>query len=169
MMKNKEKDINLDNKDTTKTLFDKWDDRFMQVARLVSTWSSCIRRQIGAVIVQNRRIIATGYNGAPSGIKTCVEKGVCMREQMGIKSGTSPELCYAAHAEQNAIVQAARLGISIDKATLYCTHQPCVICAKLIINSGIDRVVYEQGYPDAFARELFKEANVKLEQYNKVQ
>ena len=168
-MKNKEKDINLDNKDTTKTLFDKWDDRFMQVSRLVSTWSSCIRRQIGAVIVQNRRIIATGYNGAPSGIKTCVEKGVCMREQMGIKSGTSPELCYAAHAEQNAIVQAARLGISIDKATLYCTHQPCVICAKLIINSGIDRVVYEQGYPDAFARELFKEANVKLEQYNKVQ
>lgn len=169
IMKDNEKDINLDNNGISQTLFDKWDDRFMQVARLVSSWSSCIRpnRQIGAVIVQNKRIVTTGYNGAPSGIKTCAEKGYCMREQMGIQSGTRTEMCYAAHAEQNAIVQAARLGISIDKATLYCTHQPCVICAKLIINSGINRVVYEQGYPDAFARELFKEANVKLEQYKK--
>lgn len=169
MIEDKEKDIKTQSDNTSKHSFDKWDDRFMQVANLVSTWSSCIRsnRQIGSVIVKNKRIIATGYNGAPSGIKTCAEKGFCMREQMGIKSGTSPELCYAAHAEQNAIVQAARLGISIDKATLYCTHQPCVICAKLIINSGIKRVVYEHGYPDAFARELFKEAEVSLEQYVK--
>ncbi|HEY8390415.1 MAG TPA: cytidine/deoxycytidylate deaminase family protein [Clostridia bacterium] len=161
--------ISSENNTTSINLFDKWDDRFMQVAYLVSSWSSCVRpnRQIGAVIVKNKRIIATGYNGAPSGIKTCAEKGFCMREKMNIPSGTHPELCYAAHAEQNAIVQAAKLGVSIDGATLYCTHQPCVICAKLIINSGIKRVVYEQGYPDEFARELFHEANVALEQYKK--
>ncbi|HEY8419275.1 MAG TPA: cytidine/deoxycytidylate deaminase family protein [Clostridia bacterium] len=145
----------------------KWDERFMQVARLVSTWSSCIRpnRQIGAVIVKDKRIIATGYNGAGSGIESCSNRGYCLREQRGIPSGTMQEICYAVHAEQNAIVQAARLGISINEATLYCTHQPCVICAKLIINSGIKRVVYEQGYPDEFAVQLFKEANVILEQY----
>jgi dCMP deaminase len=145
----------------------KWDDRFMQVARLVSAWSSCIRpnRQIGAVIVKDKRIIATGYNGAGSGIDSCASRGYCLREQRGIPSGTMQEICYAVHAEQNAIVQAARLGISINQATLYCTHQPCVICAKLIINSGIKRVVFEQGYPDEFAVQLFKEADVSLEQY----
>lgn len=139
----------------------------MQVARLVSTWSSCIRpnRQVGAVIVKDKRIIATGYNGAGSGIESCATRGYCLREQRGIPSGVMQEVCYAVHAEQNAIVQAARLGISINEATLYCTHQPCVICAKLIINSGIKRVVYEQGYPDEFALQLFKEANVSLEQY----
>ncbi len=169
MMNKQKNDINFETGDNLNPVFDKWDDRFMQVAHLVSSWSSCIRpnRQIGAVIVQNKRIIATGYNGAPSGIKTCAEKGYCMRERLGIESGTRTEMCYAAHAEQNAIVQAARLGISIDQATLYCTHQPCVTCAKLIINSGIQRVVYEQGYPDAFARELFCEAGVRLEQYSK--
>ncbi|HEY8444154.1 MAG TPA: dCMP deaminase family protein [Clostridia bacterium] len=145
----------------------KWDDRFMQVARLVSAWSSCIRpnRQIGAVIVKDKRIIATGYNGAGSGIESCASRGYCLRETRNIPSGTMQEICYAVHAEQNAIVQAARLGISINQATLYCTHQPCVICAKLIINSGIKRVVYEHGYPDEFAVQLFKEADVILEQY----
>lgn len=141
----------------------------MQVARLVSTWSSCIRpnRQIGAVIVKDKRIIATGYNGAGSGIESCADREFCMREERNIPSGTRHEICYAVHAEQNAIVQAARLGISINQATLYCTHQPCVICAKLIINSGIKRVVYEQGYPDEFAVQLFEEANVLLEQFDK--
>lgn len=147
---------------------DKWDKRFMQLTRTVATWSSCYQegRKIGAVIVKDKRIITTGYNGAPSGIKSCVEKGECLRKKLGIPSGTKHELCFAVHAEQNAIIQAARLGISIDKATLYCTHQPCVICAKMIINSGISRVVYENGYPDEFSIQLFEEAGIKVEKYS---
>lgn len=146
---------------------DKWDKRFMQLTRTVATWSSCFQegRKVGAVIVRDKRIITTGYNGAPSGIKSCVEKGECLRKKLGILSGTKHELCFAVHAEQNAIIQAARLGISIDKATLYCTHQPCVICAKMIINAGISRVVYEHGYPDEFSLQLFEEANIKVEKY----
>lgn len=144
---------------------DKWDNRFMEVARLVSSWSSCYQenRQVGAVIAKNKRILTTGYNGASSGIKSCKEKGVCLRRQQNIASGTQHEICYATHAEQNAIIQAARMGVSIEGATLYCTHQPCVICAKMIINSGITRVVYEQGYPDKFSMELFAEAGVAVE------
>lgn len=142
---------------------DKWDKRFMEAARLVSTWSSCYQenRQVGAVIAKNKRILTTGYNGASSGIKNCKERGECLRRKLGIASGTQHEICYATHAEQNAIIQAARLGVSIEDATLYCTHQPCVICAKMIINSGISRVVYAQGYPDKFAMELFSEAGVE--------
>ena len=146
---------------------DKWDVRFMEMARLVSTWTSCFApgRAIGAVIVKDKRIMTTGYNGAPAGIRTCVEKGECLRRKMNIPSGTHAEVCYAAHAEQNAIIQAAKLGISIDGATLYCTHQPCSMCAKMIINSGIRRVVYENGYPDEFSLEFFRESGVKLEKY----
>ncbi len=145
----------------------KWDKRFMEVARLVGTWASCYQpeRKIGAVIVQNKRIIATGYNGAPAGIRTCVERGECMRKKMGIPSGTRQEMCYATHAEQNAIIQVARLGISTEGATLYCTHQPCNMCAKMIVNAGISRVVYEQGYPDPFAVEILTEGGVLLEKY----
>ncbi|MCL2556481.1 MAG: dCMP deaminase family protein [Firmicutes bacterium] len=145
----------------------KWDKRFMEVARLVATWSSCYQenRQIGAVIVLNKRIITTGYNGAPSGIENCKEKEACLRKDMKIESGTRHELCFAIHAEQNAIIQAARLGIPIVGATLYCTHQPCMICAKMIINSGINRIVYSGGYPDGFSLPWFKEANVELVQY----
>ncbi|MCI9031606.1 MAG: cytidine deaminase [Clostridia bacterium] len=146
---------------------DKWDIRFMEAARLVSTWSSCFQenRQVGAVIAKNKRILTTGYNGASSGIKNCKERGECLRRKLGIASGTQHEICYATHAEQNAIIQAARLGVSIEGATLYCTHQPCVICAKMIINSGITRVVYADGYPDAFAMELFSEAGVVCEPF----
>ena len=143
----------------------KWDDRFMEMCRLTATWSSCLRRQIGSVIVKDKRIMTTGYNGAPTGMKTCREKGECLREKMNIPSGTRAEMCYAAHAEENAILQAAKLGISIDGATLYCTHQPCSVCAKMIVNSGIRRVVYEQGYPDAFSLEIFGESGVILEKY----
>ena len=145
---------------------DKWDKRFMDMARLVSTWSSCYQenRQIGAVIVKDKRIITTGYNGACTGIVSCKERGECLRRKLNIPSGTKHELCYAVHAEQNAIVQAAKLGISIDGATIYCTHQPCVICAKMIINSGIKRVVYASGYPDKFSLEMFEESGVKIEQ-----
>ena len=148
---------------------DKWDDRFMEMAWVISGWASCFRpgRKIGAVIVKDRRIITTGYNGAPAGIRTCVERGECLRDKLNIPSGTRAEMCYATHAEQNAILQAAKLGSSIEGATLYCTHQPCVICAKMIVNAGIRRVVYEEGYPDAFAIEIMREGGVLLERYEK--
>ena len=146
---------------------DKWDARFMEMAEVISGWASCYQqdRKIGAVIVKNKRIVTTGYNGAPAGIKTCVERGECLRKKLGIASGTKHEICYAIHAEQNAIIQAAKLGIEINGATLYCTHQPCILCAKMICNSGIVRVVYEKGYPDPFSLEIFKEAGVLVECY----
>ena len=147
---------------------DKWDARFMELAWVISNWASCYQpnRKIGCVIVKNKRIMTTGYNGAPAGVRTCVERGECLREKLGIPSGTKQEICYATHAEQNAIIQAARLGVSIDGATLYCTHQPCGICAKMIVNAGIARVVYNEGYPDAFAVEMLNEGGVKLEKYD---
>ncbi len=145
----------------------KWDKRFMQLAETVATWSSCFQenRQIGAVIVKDNRIITTGYNGAPSGVVSCKERGECLRRVLNIPSGTRHEMCYAVHAEQNAIAQAAKLGISVEGATLYCTHQPCVICSKMMINSGIKRIVYRHGYPDDFSLKLLKEAGVQIEVY----
>ncbi len=145
----------------------KWDHRFMELAGSIANWSSCFQdnRRIGAIIVKNKRILTTGYNGAPAGLASCADRGECLRRKLDIPSGTRHELCYAIHAEQNAIIQAAKLGISIDGATLYCTHQPCVICAKIIVNAGIDRVMYREGYPDEFSLEIFKEANVSLERY----
>lgn len=146
---------------------DKWDKRFMEMTRLVSNWSSCYKcnRQVGAVVVRDKRILTTGYNGAPAGVMSCKERGECLREKLGIASGTRQEMCYAVHAEQNAIIQAAKLGISLEGATLYCTHQPCSMCSRMIINSGIVRVVYEQGYPDEFSLKLFSEAGIILEKY----
>lgn len=146
---------------------DKWDARFMEMAEVIAGWASCYQkdRKIGAVIVKNKRIVTTGYNGAPAGIKTCMERGECLRKKMGIASGTKHEVCYAIHAEQNAIIQAAKLGSSIEGATLYCTHQPCVICAKMIVNSGISRVVYKHGYPDDFSVQMLKEGGVLLERF----
>ena len=148
---------------------DKWDVRFIELAGVIANWASCYKqnRKIGAVIVRNKRIVTTGYNGAPAGIRTCVERGECLREKLGIPSGTRHEICYAVHAEQNAIIQAARLGSSIDGATLYCTHQPCVLCAKMIVNAGIKRVVYQEGYPDEFFLEILEESGVELERYEK--
>lgn len=146
---------------------DKWDDRFMQLSGVIASWASCYKqnRKIGCVIVKNKRIMTTGYNGAPAGVKTCMERGYCLREKLGIASGTKHEICYAAHAEQNAIIQAARLGVSIDGSTLYCTHQPCAICSKMIVNAGIKCIVYREGYPDEFGVEILNEAGVKLERY----
>lgn len=146
----------------------KWDGRFMEMAELVGTWSSCYQenRQVGAVIVKDKRIITTGYNGAPSGIKSCKEKQECLRQKLNIKSGTQHEISYAVHAEQNAIIQAAKLGISVQDATLYCTHQPCSICAKMIINSGIKRIVYKHGYPDEFSLSMIDEAKVCIEKFS---
>ncbi len=149
----------------------KWDERFLEMAEVVATWSSCFQenRQVGAVIALNKRILTTGYNGASAGIVSCKERGECIRRKLNIPSGTQHELCYATHAEQNAIIQAARLGVSIDGATLYCTHQPCVICAKMIINSGIKRIVYRHGYPDEFSLQLLNEAGVEIEQLKRIE
>lgn len=137
------------------------------MTELVATWSSCFKsdRQVGAIITKDKRILTTGYNGASAGIVSCKEKGECIRQKLGIESGTRHELCYAVHAEQNAIIQAAKQGICVDGATLYCTHQPCSICAKMIINSGIKRVVFKQGYPDDFSMEMFREAGLEIEKY----
>lgn len=145
---------------------DKWDVRFAKLALIIASWSSCYQenRKIGAVIVRDKRILTTGYNGAPSGIESCVEKGECLRRKLDIPSGQRHELCYAIHAEQNAIIQAARMGVSIKDAVLYCTHQPCVICSKMIVNAGISRVVYIYPYPDEFAVQILSEGNVLSEQ-----
>jgi len=146
---------------------DKWDRRMMELARYIAGWSSCYQhnRHVGAVIVRNKRILTTGYNGAPEGVRSCVEKGECLRRTLNIPSGTRHELCYAIHAEQNAIIQAAKMGVSIQGATLYCTHQPCVICTKMIVNAGLLRIVYDEPYPDDFALRILKEANVVSERY----
>lgn len=146
----------------------KWDERFMQLAETVAGWSSCYQqnRHVGAVIVRDKRILTTGYNGAPSGIKSCAERGVCLRRERNIASGTMQEVCYAVHAEQNAIIQAAKLGVSLEGAVLYVTHQPCVICTRMIINSGIKKVIYKNGYPDDFALELFSQSDVKLVKFS---
>ena len=148
--------------------FDKWDHRFMEMSHIIAGWTSCFApgRAIGAVIVRDKRIMTTGYNGAPQGMKTCKERGYCLRRRLNIPSGTRAEVCYAIHAEQNAIIQAAKLGVCIEGATLYCTHQPCSVCAKMIVNAGIRRVVYEQGYPDSFSLEIFDETGVLLEKMN---
>ncbi len=141
----------------------------MDLAHAIALWSSCYQenRKVGAIIVKNKRILTTGYNGAPSGLLSCAERKSCLRREQNIPSGTCQEICYAIHAEQNAIIQAAKLGVSIDGATLYCTHQPCVICAKMIVNAGVARVVYDEGYPDAFSLQIFDEAGTVLERYNR--
>ena len=143
---------------------DKWDKRFIDMAEVVGSWSSCYQenRHVGAVIIKDKRVLATGYNGAPAGVKSCNDKGECLRKKLNIPSGTRHELCFAVHAEQNAIAQAARFGISVEGATIYVTHQPCTICTKMIINSGIKKVIYKHGYPDDFSLELLKEAGVEL-------
>lgn len=139
-----------------------WDEYFMQIAEIVKTRSTCLRRQVGAVIVKDNRIITTGYNGAPSGLKHCTDMGGCYREKMGIPSGERHELCRALHAEQNAIIQAANLGISTKDATIYVTLQPCVICAKMLINAGIIRLVYKGIYADKLSIDILQEANIEI-------
>lgn len=138
-----------------------WDDYFFQIAQQVATRSTCLRRRVGAVLVKDKRILSTGYNGAPRGISHCVEVG-CLREQLKIPSGERHELCRALHAEQNAIVQAALHGVKIEGASLYSTHQPCSLCAKMIINAGIVEVYFDEGYPDELAATFFAEAGIKL-------
>ncbi len=138
----------------------------MDITHLVAKRSTCLRRQVGAILVKDKRILATGYNGAPSGIAHCLDIG-CLREKKRIPSGERHELCKASHAEQNAIVQAATYGTPIKDSTLFCTNLPCSICIKMIINAGIKTVFYEDGYPDALSEELIKEAGIKLTKIQK--
>ena len=142
-----------------------WETYFMDICDKVATRSTCMRRHVGAVIVKDNRILATGYNGAPSGLVHCADIG-CYRKKNNIPSGTMAEACRASHAEQNAIVQAARYGIPIDGSTLYCTNFPCSICTKLIINAGIVCIVYHDDYNDQLAKELLDEADIDVIQYD---
>lgn len=135
-----------------------WDTYFMEMARVAAKRSICLRRSVGAVIVKDKRILSTGYNGTPKGLPHCEEVG-CLREQLKVPSGQMHELCRGIHAEQNAVIQAAVHGVSIDGAAIYCTHQPCVVCTKILINAGIRRIVYFNPYPDALAAEILKAAN----------
>jgi dCMP deaminase len=141
-----------------------WDEYFMGVAELAAQRSTCLRRHVGAVIVKDRHIVSTGYNGAPRGLVHCGDReGGCLRQQLGVPSGEKHELCRALHAEQNAIIQAASLGQSIENATIYVTNQPCAICAKMIINAGIKRIVVKEGYPDKLAIEILGEAGLEID------
>ncbi|HEX9078215.1 MAG TPA: cytidine/deoxycytidylate deaminase family protein [Desulfuromonadaceae bacterium] len=142
-----------------------WDQYFMDITRLVATRSTCLRRQVGAILVKGRNILATGYNGVPSGITHCDVEG-CLRVRLNVPSGERHELCRGLHAEQNAIIQAARHGVNIDGATLYCTTMPCIICTKMIINAGITKVVYGEGYTDDLAREMIREAAIVVEHFS---
>jgi len=140
-----------------------WDTYFLDIAELVSSRSTCLRRAVGAVLVRDHRILATGYNGAPSKLKHCLDIG-CLRDKLKVPSGERHELCRGLHAEQNAIIQAAYHGVSANGSTLYCTNHPCVICAKMIINAGVTRIVIRNSYRDKLAEEILKEAGLKVEQ-----
>jgi len=137
-----------------------WDEYFMDITRQVARRSTCMRRQVGAVMVKDKNILATGYNGTPSGITHCDVAG-CLREQLKVPSGERHELCRGLHAEQNAIIQAARHGVNIENAVLYCTDSPCIICTKMLINAGIDKVIYLKGYADTLSMEMLEESGIK--------
>lgn len=142
-----------------------WDTYFMEITKIVASRSSCLHRQVGAVLVRDKRILTTGYNGAPAGMAHCMELGGCLRDKMGFASGEGHEYCRALHAEQNAVIQAAVVGLSIKGADLYCTHSPCTLCAKILIGAGIQRIVFLGRYPDDFALDLLKEAGVEMVAY----
>lgn len=138
-----------------------WDEYFLSIADLVSKRSTCLRRRVGAVLVRDKRILATGYNGVPSKIEHCSVVG-CIREKLKIPSGERHELCRGLHAEQNAFLQAALHGTSVKDATLYSTIQPCIICAKMLINAGIREIVIRGDYPDKMSKDLLREAKIKV-------
>jgi len=139
-----------------------WDEYFMEITEVVATRSTCVRRRVGAIIVKEKRILATGYNGAPSGLSHCGVSG-CIREKLHVPSGERHELCRGLHAEQNAIIQCAVHGINMQGATLYSTTQPCVLCSKMLINAGIKRVVFHGAYPDELSLKLLQEAGIELQ------
>jgi dCMP deaminase len=139
-----------------------WDEYFMSLAELVAKRSTCLRRQVGAALVNDKHILTTGYNGAPRGIQNCLELGICLRQEMKVPSSERHELCRGSHAEQNAITQASYHGVQIRGATLYCTHMPCIICTKMIINAGIKRIVFKNFYPDDLAVQMLNESKIEL-------
>jgi len=138
-----------------------WDTYFMEMAKLASRRSSCLRRAVGAVLVRDKRLLATGYNGVPSGVTHCEVTG-CLREKLQVPSGERHELCRGLHAEQNAIIQAALHGVSTKDAILYCTTLPCIICAKMLINSGVRKVFFLDGYSDTLTEEMLAEVGLEL-------
>ncbi len=142
-----------------------WDEYFMRLAYLVSTRSTCTRRHVGAVIVKDKRVLSTGYNGPPRGLAHCDVTG-CLRENLNIPSGERHELCRGLHAEQNAIIQAAVYGVSIKDATIYVTNHPCVVCTKMLINAQIKEIVYSEGYPDDLAKLMLLESGIKVRKYS---
>ncbi len=138
-----------------------WQDYFMHIAYLVRSRSTCLRRMVGCVLVKNKRILATGYNGAPANVPHCLETG-CLREKLGVPSGERHELCRALHAEQNVIIQAAVSGVSIAGAEIYCTTHPCILCSKMLINCGVTTIYYCESYPDKMSQEMLDQAGVRL-------
>lgn len=142
-----------------------WNQYFMEITKVVAKRSTCLRRQVGSIIVKDRHILASGYNGAPSGLDHCLETG-CMREELKVPRGERHELCRGLHAEQNAIIQAAVHGVQIKGGTLYSTTFPCVLCAKMLINAGIVKIVYQASYPDELSMKILQEANVEVEEWN---
>lgn len=138
-----------------------WDEYFMEITQTVAKRSTCLRRQVGAIIVKDNRILATGYNGAPRGLPHCDKLG-CLREKLGVPSGERHELCRGIHAEQNALIQAALYGVSTQGGTLYSTTHPCVLCAKLMVNAGIKKVVIQGDYPDKLAKEILEQAGIPV-------
>ncbi|MCK4544371.1 cytidine/deoxycytidylate deaminase family protein [candidate division WOR-3 bacterium] len=143
-----------------------WDEYFMQITEIVKERSTCLRRKVGATIVKNKRILTTGYNGPPEGFKHCEDIGGCIRDRMGIASGQRQELSRAVHAEQNAIIQAAKMGISIADSTLYVTNHPCVICTKMLINAGVKKIIFKDGYPDELSKQMLEEGEIEVEKFS---
>lgn len=139
-----------------------WDEYFASITRQVATRSTCLRRKVGAIIVKDKRILTTGYNGAPMGVRNCLEIGTCLREELGVPAGERHEICRGLHAEQNAILQSAYHGVQIRGSVIYSTTQPCALCAKMIINCGIKKIYYFEDYPDPLAIDLLDEAGVEL-------
>ncbi len=142
-----------------------FDEYFMEFARVAAKRSTCLRRQVGAVLVRDKHLLSTGYNGAPAGLKDCLEIGSCLREELGVPSGERHELCRAVHAEQNAVIQCALHGVSTKGSTLYTTSSPCITCAKILVNAGVKRVVYCDAYPNKEAFQIMEEAGIRAEQF----
>ena len=141
-----------------------YDEYFMEMAYVVAKRSTCLRRKVGAILVKEKHILSTGYNGAPKGLKHCSETG-CLREDQNIPSGERHELCRGLHAEQNAIIQAAVFGVSIKGSVLYCTNTPCVVCVKMLINAGVTEIIYAGEYPDELAKQMMSESNLKIKRF----
>ena len=141
-----------------------YDEYFMEMAHVVSKRSTCLRRKVGAILVKDKHILSTGYNGAPKGLSHCFDVG-CIRQDMSVKSGERHELCRGLHAEQNAIIQAAVFGVSISGSTLYCTNTPCVVCVKMLINAGVKEIIHSGEYPDELAKKMLGESSIKIKRF----